>query len=81
MSKALSLKLRDDIYQETEQMRQQTHTARNAYLNKAVAFYNKWLKREILRKQMAHASHVVRENSMEVLHEFEALEDEIPGLE
>ncbi len=81
MSKALSLKLRDDLFNETEEIRQKTHTARNAYFNKAVAFYNKWIKREMLRKQIARASHVVRENSMEVLHEFEALEDEIPGLE
>lgn len=81
MLKALSLKLREDIFHETEEIRQKTHTSRNAYINKALDVYNKWLKREMLRKQMAHASHVVRENSMEVLHEFEALEDEIPGLE
>ena len=81
MSKALSLKLRDDLYQETEEIRQKTHTPRNAYINKAVAFYNKMQKREMLRKQIARSSHVVRENSMEVLREFEALEDDILGLE
>ena len=81
MSKALSLKLRDDIYKETEEIRQKNHIARNAYINKAVAFYNKWLKREMLRKKIARSSYVVRENSMEVLREFEALDDDIPGLE
>lgn len=81
MSKALSLKLRDDIYKEAEEVRQKNHIPRNAYINKAVAFYTKWLKREELRKQMARSSYLVRDNSMEVLKEFEALEHEIPGLE
>lgn len=81
MSKALSLKLQDDIFKETEELTRQTHTPRNAYINKAVAYYNRLQKKMILKKQIAKSSHLVRENSMEVLHEFEALEDEIPGLE
>ena len=77
MSKILSLKMRDDIYQETETITQKTHVARNAYINAAVAFYNKLKKRVLLKKELAQESQVVRDNSMEVLKVFEAFEDEI----
>ena len=79
MSKILSLKLRDDIYEETEEITHKIHVPRNSYINIAVAFYNKLKKRALLKKELAAESQMVRENSMEVLEIFEALEDEISG--
>lgn len=77
MSKILSLKMRDDVYLETEKITQKAHIARNAYINSAVAFYNKLKKRASLKKELAKESQLVRDNSMEVLETFEAFEDEI----
>lgn len=77
MSKVLSLKMRDDIYQETEGVLHKIHVPRNAYINTAVHFYNKLQKRSLLKKELAQESQIVRDNSMEVLQTFEAFEDEI----
>lgn len=77
MSKILSLKLRDDIYEETNSITQKLGVPRNGYINTAVAFYNKLKKRALLKKELAAESERVRENSMEVLKTFEAFEDEI----
>ena len=77
MSKILSLKLRDDIYQETETISKKMHIPRNGYINAAVAFYNKLKKKALLKQELAQESRIVRDNSLEVLETFEALEDEI----
>ena len=77
MSKNLSFKMRDDIYAETEAITHKIHVPRNAYLNTAVAFYNKLRKRAFLKKELAAESQLVRDNSMEVLEIFDAFEDEI----
>jgi len=77
MSKNLSLKLKDDIYEETEVITHKLHIARNAYINAALAFYNKLKKRALLKQELAKESLMVRDNSMEVLEVFESLEDQI----
>lgn len=79
MSKNLSLKLKDSVYEETEKITHKIHMPRNTYINEAVAFYNKLKKRALLKKELAKESLLVRDNSMEVLETFEALEDEIPS--
>ncbi len=79
MSKILSLKMKDDIYKETENITKKIQIPRNAYINDAVAFYNKLKKRALLKKDLTKESNMVRENSMEVLEAFETLEDEITG--
>ncbi|OGX06815.1 MAG: hypothetical protein A3G87_07065 [Omnitrophica bacterium RIFCSPLOWO2_12_FULL_50_11] len=77
MSKILSLKLRDDVYEETEVITEKLHVPRNGYINAAIAFYNKLKKRALLKKELARESQMVRDNSMEVLKAFDAFEDEL----
>jgi hypothetical protein len=77
MSKALSLKVKDDIFKEVEEIVLQTNIPRNAYINQALSFYNKLNKRKLLKKKLHYESHLVTNNSLEVLEEFEKLEDEI----
>jgi hypothetical protein len=48
---------------------------RNAYINKAVSYFNEYNKRSLLKKQLAKESKLVSEESMRVLREFEAIED------
>jgi hypothetical protein len=75
--KTLSLKLQEPIFAEAEKIVAQLNKSRNAYINEAVEFYNRYQKRQLLAKQLAEESRLVAGNSMEVLKEFEALEDKI----
>lgn len=76
--KTISLKIDDDIFRETEDILKTKKKPRNRYINEAIDFYNKAQQREMLRAQLKRESLLVREESMKVLKEFEALEDEIP---
>jgi hypothetical protein len=51
--------------------------SRNGYFNEAIAFYNKHRKRILLEEQFKIESAIVRQDSLDVLHEFEQLEDEL----
>jgi hypothetical protein len=78
MSKVLSLKLKDDVYRETEEILKKRKETRNAYFNNAIQLYNKLWKRKILKKKLAEESRLVASESLLVLDEFESLEDELP---
>ncbi len=72
MSKLLSLKIRDDIFLEVEEITKKKKIPRNA-----LAFYNDLNKRKNLKEQLQHESNIVKRNSLEILDEFEKLEDEL----
>lgn len=74
--KNLSLKLEDNIFQETENILAKVHKNRNRYINEALEFYNKLQKRRLLASQLDKESEVVSSESLSVLAEFEALKDE-----
>ncbi len=74
--KNLSLKLEDDIFQETEKIVTKVKKNRNRYINEAIEFYNKLHKRRLLSKQLSKESKIVSKSSMEILAEFEKLNDE-----
>ena len=75
--KILSLKLQEDIFSEAEALIKKIHVSRNAYINKALSFYNKVNKRKLLRKQLEKESFLGRGVSLEVLSEMEKLEDKL----
>lgn len=77
MSKALSLKLKDEVFQEAEEILRKSRRPRNAYFNEAINLYNKLWKRKLLKKILADESALVAENSMEVLQVFERIEDKL----
>jgi len=74
--KSISLKLQDQILEDAEKILGQLKTSRNKYINEAVEFYNNYQKRILIAEQLAKESAMVADDSMEVLKEFEALEDE-----
>ncbi|MBK8624224.1 MAG: hypothetical protein IPN86_01200 [Saprospiraceae bacterium] len=76
MSKLISLKMDEKLLQDTEIMVSKLGISRNKYINDAVLAYTKTQKRAELEAQIKKASLLVRESSMEVLAEFEALEDD-----
>ncbi|MCS4435304.1 hypothetical protein [Aquiflexum gelatinilyticum] len=74
--KNLSLKLEDDIFQETELIISKGKKNRNRYINDAIEFYNRLHKRKLLSEQLSKESKIVAQDSLEVLAEFEKLFDE-----
>jgi len=74
--KNLSLKLEDDIFQETEKIVTKVKKNRNRYINEAIEFYNRLHRRRLLLKQLSKESKIVAKDSLEVLAEFEKLNDE-----
>ncbi|MBI4589787.1 MAG: hypothetical protein HY725_13195 [Candidatus Rokubacteria bacterium] len=77
MSKVLSLKLQDRVFEETEEILRRSRKARNAYFNEAINLYNKVWKRKLLKQKLAKESALVAADSLEVLEAFERLEDEL----
>jgi len=77
MSKALSLKLKDEVFEEAEEILRKSRRPRNAYFNEAINLYNKLWKRKLLKKILAEESALVSEESLEVLQAFEQIEDSL----
>ena len=73
--KVLSLKLRQEIFEDVEQLIHQMKTKRNTYINEALDFYNKLNRRKFLKNKLHQESGLVKASSLEVLHELEGLED------
>jgi len=76
MSKALSLKLQDDIFIETETIIEKINIARNAYINQALHFFNRLNKRRILKNKLKNESKLVSDESLLILKEFEKFEED-----
>ena len=76
--KLLSLKLRDEVFQEVEDVLHIIKIPRNAYINHALVFYNQLHKRKRRQQQLRRESQAVRAESLAVLEEFERLEDALP---
>ena len=77
MSKALSLKLNNNTFENVEEITKKIKIPRNKYINQAVEFFNSYNERKLLKKQLKKESLIVRKNSMKVLKEYEKLDDEI----
>lgn len=75
--KTLSLKLDDNIFNETEDVLVKVKKSRNRYINEAVDYYNRINKRKLIASKLAKESKLVKKESLSVLAEFENLEDEI----
>jgi hypothetical protein len=75
--KTLSLKLDDNVFEETEKVVSELKLARNRYINEALNLYNQFNKRRVLKKKLLKESKLVAQSSAEILAEFEKLADEI----
>ncbi len=75
MSKALSLKLDDRLVAETESVVRKVRVPRNAYINRAVDFYNRCQKRRLLKKTLKRDVALLKDQTRDFLRDFELLED------
>ncbi|MCJ7448367.1 MAG: hypothetical protein MUO72_11815 [Bacteroidales bacterium] len=74
--KTLSLKLDDNIFDETEDVLTKVKKSRNRYINEAVDYYNRINRRNLIARKLARESKLVKRESLAVLAEFETLQDE-----
>ncbi len=63
----------DRIFGETEEILAKIKKPRNRYINEAIDYYNKLQQRSFLKKTLEKESYLVKEDSMNVLKEFESL--------
>jgi hypothetical protein len=74
--KTLSLKLDDNIFNDTEEVLTKVKKSRNRYINEAVDYYNRINRRTLIARKLARESRLVKKESLAVLAEFETLQDE-----
>ena len=75
--KTISLKIEDSIFIETEQILANVPMSRNRYINLAIEHYNKLQKRKLLAQKLKDESDLVKVDSMNVLEEFERIENTV----
>ena len=75
--KSISLKLQEQILHETDALLEHLKTSRNKYINEAIEFYNQYQKRRLIEEQLVKESKLTSKDSLNILREFERLEDEI----
>jgi len=72
--KTISLKLNDSIFKETGKILAGKKKSRNRYINEAIEYYNKLQRRIILERKLKEESELIKEDSEEVLKEFEEID-------
>jgi len=73
--RTISLKIDDSIFDETEKILLESKKPRNRYINEALSHYNKIQKRLVLERMLKKESKAVSMSSMEVLKEFENIDN------
>lgn len=71
MSKAISLKIEDQIFDKTEELISGLKISRNKYINDSLENYNRMEEMEKVTALLVKASILVRDNSIEVMQDFE----------
>jgi len=66
--------LNESIFQETEKIVGMLKKPRNRYINEAIEFYNKHQRRRMLERKLYKESDIVKENSMNILKDFEEID-------
>lgn len=72
--KNVSLKIDDSIFGETERILSRIKKPRNRYINEAIEYYNRLQRRLLLEKKLKTESELVKNDSMNVLKEFEEVD-------
>ena len=76
MTKLISLKIEEKELRKVDHSAQTVGVSRNAYINKALRFFNHLYERRLLAKELRRESEQVRQESSSVLREFETFQDE-----
>jgi len=71
--KTISLKIDDKVFVEIEEILSQIQKPRNVYINDAIKSYNRLQKKALLEEMLKLESSLVRQESLNVLKEFESI--------
>lgn len=71
----ISIRIQDDILKKADERAKALRIPRAEYVRRAVTAMNEQVARELRKKRIMNASRRVREESMKVNTEFEAIED------
>ncbi len=71
----ISIRIQDEVLEELNKRSRSLHIPRAEYVRQAVIAMNKQVDRELRRKRIMEASRRVREESMRINAEFDAVED------
>jgi metal-responsive CopG/Arc/MetJ family transcriptional regulator len=72
--KTISLKIDEEIFRETEAVVSRLKKSRNRYINEAIDHFNQLHKRKALGEKLKKESYAVRNDSMDILKEFEDID-------
>lgn len=72
--KTISLKIDENIFQETEEVLSKIKKARNRYINEALNYYNTIQRRKLIEKRLNMESELVKDESLKVLEEFDKID-------
>lgn len=72
--KTIYLKIEDNNFSEIENILSKLKKPRNRYVNEAIEYYNKFQKRKLLQEKLELESELGKNQSMQILNEFEAIE-------
>jgi hypothetical protein len=72
--KTVSLKIDEGIFMETEEVVSRLKKSRNRYINEAIDHFNQLHKRKLLGEKLKKESYAVRDDSMEILKDFEDID-------
>lgn len=75
--KTLSLKLQEPTFHELEKLLVQVQKSRNAYINEAIAYYNRLQLRRLLANQLEHECLLVKAADYAVFQALESMENPI----
>lgn len=75
MSKLLSLKMDERIFEDTENVLKKIRLPRNAYINRAVEFYNRVQSRLLAKKRLKQDVELLKTDTQEFIDNFEFLDD------
>jgi len=73
--KTISLKIDDAVFAQTEDILLKKKKPRNRYINDALMYYNRMQQRQTLESILQKASKDCEKTSMEVLKEFEMIDN------
>ena len=65
----------EQIFSETEYLLKKIHMPRNAYINRAVNFYNHCYRKNLIKKDLRADVRLLEEDTKAFLKDFELLED------
>lgn len=75
VSKLLSLKMDERIFLETERVLKKIRLPRNAYINRAVEFYNRFQSKMLTKTRLKKDVALLKMDTKEFLEKFELLDD------